>query len=688
MGRAGSRGRGKLVDWCEQASRDAQRALVMIWKVVLVLMAVAGGVWAEGPTMPEIGTTPAGVTPVEGGTSTAATTTPLANTAVAATEAASAPAGAPPVTEARPALRMVWVGADHPSGIYYAKEEGKVSLVVENTGAKPDRVNGEVEFGERAAGGADAGAAWKPRVVTPIAAMDLGPQQRARLEVGVTFAEPGPYELRWNGRPVLSANGVDLECIFPPRGAGKGAVTPWVARMPLGAGTVAGLLADYGRRTGVRRVVLEDPWPTPVMGKEGIFGGPLALDARQLDDLLADARAGGVDVIVRVELGGAGNAQQAAALHQHIAALVAHGKGAIKAMVLEPGRADRTAPAVSAYRALYLAAYDAAKKADKGILMGGAGSAAQTVALLWGKGGGGMDMGAYVDAWVADGTMADLEWARRAAGPVGAGDQARLRPVWVLPGPGQMSPAALLAEGVKVVPVWSADAVGEVGDRGVTAHLLGGAALFERVRPELPPYIAVFQGDGYALAAVAGLGAGTAVDAAWPGLVRAAGDAKARGTLAVLDDTGDMGVVDEAGREVDCRMGDNVNVPLDRRSARYVLQGGNAEDLAAVLRTAAVKGLPAVEVSATVTPAGHEGQAGAVKVQVRNATVDEVSGTVKVLATGAQGAGERVVGTQSLGPLASAKAAEVVVSVAAPKAGERLAVEVETNAGTVRAEVR
>ena len=661
----------------------------MLWKSALVVMVLAVGARAESPSMPEMGAGVAGSTsqPVAPVLPVPATQPDAVPPATPSEPAATIPDAATlPAAEPAHALRMMWTGADHASGIYYAREEGKISLIVENTNAAAEQLAGQVEFGVRPAGkeGA-AGVVWKPLVVTPITSMEVGAKQRAKLEVAVTFGGPGTYELRWSGRPVISANGIELECIFPPRGAegaDKKMGTPWVAPAPMGAGTVAGLLADYGKRTGIRRVVLEDLWPTPVVGREAIFVGPLALNARQLDDLFADAAAGGVDVIVRVELGGAGNAEQATALHQHIAALAGHGKGTIKAIVVEPGEAaagrpgaDAVARAESAYRSLYLATYDAAKKADKNIALAGAGSIRQTTALLWARGAGGVDMAAYVDTWVADGTLADLTHLAE------LGDKVKPRPLWVLPGVGQMSPAALLAEGVKVVPVWRGDGTTvAVGDRGVTAHLFGGAALFERVRPELPPYIAVFQGDGYAVAAVAGLGAGTAVDKAWPGL------AGTGGTLALLDDGGDMRVVDEAGQDVDCRVGDALNVPLDRRT-RYVLQAGNAEDLSAVVRTAIIKGLPALEVAVTeVAPVAGAG--GGVKVKLRNATVDDVGGVVRVLALTADEANGNVVGQQDLPALASGKAAEVVVAVGGRKAGERWVVEVETKKGVQRLDVK
>src|SRR5262249_11948290 len=149
----------------------------------------------------------------------------------------------------------------------------------------------------------------------------------------------------------------------------------------------------------------------------------------------------------------------------------------------------------------------------------------------------------------------------------------RKLPTWLLPPPSAdpwplVPPAAGLAQNAVVVPVPPPDI-----DRGATLHLLGGAVFFQRVR--LPaigsaastapaehaapltsnmPFIAVFQGEGFAAAATAGLSAGTDLDDAFPLLARtrtqvepAGPDAKPQPDypyLEVPDDTRSMRVVD------------------------------------------------------------------------------------------------------------------------------------------------
>ena len=79
----------------------------------------------------------------------------------------------------------------------------------------------------------------------------------------------------------------------------------------------------------------------------------------------------------------------------------------------------------------------------------------------------------------------------------------------------------------------------------------------------------VFQGNDYAVAAVAG------------------GKAGGQESVRVPDDTRDLQVVDTAGRPVNCRVGDLLFIPLDGHM-RYLLSSGSGEDLAAVLRPARI----------------------------------------------------------------------------------------------------
>src|SRR5262249_52849324 len=143
------------------------------------------------------------------------------------------------------------------------------------------------------------------------------------------------------------------------------------------------------------------------------------------------------------------------------------------------------------------------------ILLLGAGTAADTSALV------GADLHHYLDAL-----------AVTSSGPASAA--LKQLPLWLLPplGANTCPPAVGLAQNAAVVTVSPPEL-----DHGVTAHLLNDTVLFQPVRlvstadaPIQFPFVAVFQGDGYAVAAIAGLSAGTDLDADLPGLARARTD--------------------------------------------------------------------------------------------------------------------------------------------------------------------
>ncbi|MGN6370906.1 MAG: hypothetical protein ACTHN5_21845 [Phycisphaerae bacterium] len=213
-------------------------------------------------------------------------------------------------------------------------------------------------------------------------------------------------------------------------------------------------------------------------------------------------------------------------------------------------------------------------------------------------------------------------------------------PLWVMPSPGGEAPAAAiaLAEDGAVVTIPAPGA-----DHGATAHLLGGAAFYQKLSAAGYPYVAAFQGDGYAVAAVCGVGAGTPLDALYPALgkgrttVEAAGEGGkgANANLEVADEPGSMRVVDGAGAAVDCRDDDTLYVPAGEKVV-YVIAGGTAEDLMSILRVAEGNRLPVADVGMV------KGEGGVV-VRVRNITGDELRGKVKVLAGDGTVIGEKEV---------------------------------------------
>ena len=633
-------------------------------------------------------------------------------------------------------LRVSLVQCDHASGIYYARESARCTLLVENPNATPATLQGEIIFGQAAEGGSQP---FKPLSITPLTESSIAPRQRARIEVTGTVGAPGRYELRWNNRPVdaLSQSssigdkvagtlrvpsartplnrlpnatddgtrsvpatlgrieieqpldgavvaggggggGLEVRCIFPPRdlaptpetrpvtgeelpadgGAGKVKVNKspglWVMRLPRAAMLVPGYLADFSARTGISRFVLEDRWPVAFTDAEGnsVPGWPVDWSDTELETLLAQVRAAKVRLIIRVAIPPSvvANPARLTALHAHIAALLRAAGQQVEGIVvtmpgipLPPGPGE-LAPRVSAV-SFYLAIYDAAKKQDRNIVMLGLGSVTQTGEILYRHEAGQPDLTPYVDALAITQGFGELWQLNQAIAPAD-GTKSRTgswpqKPILILPhpphefgtgaGPAREvfeSPALALAQGsvaglvggLKAVPVPDFD-------RGVTVHLFGQSVFYQRLRPDLPPFLAVFQGNGYAVAAIAGLGAGTPNDMEWPWL-----ETQSRGDLEVPDDSDELRVVDEVGNPVDCRRGDLLRIPLDHR-VRYLLQPtGSAEDLLATLRSSEVRGLTALEVRfVDLRPAdAATGTSAQLKLQLRNATSASFLGDLRV----------------------------------------------------------
>jgi hypothetical protein len=360
----------------------------------------------------------------------------------------------------------------------------------------------------------------------------------------------------------------------------------------------------------------------------------------------------------------------------------------VRAVAIVPeGPADGppTAAQAAAFRAFYLAGYEAAKREDKNLLMLGAGTAQATLDYLGGN------LAAYLDAVaVTDAALQPLLVQRS--------DAFARRPLWVLPPTAgdagalapPIPPAAALTAGAVVAPLPPPAA-----DRGATAHLLGGTVLLTPIhlagaKVEELPFIAVFQGDGYAVAAVAGLSAGTRLDALFPTLARTRtavepvrpSDEPPYPNVEVSDDTHTMRVVDAAGAPVDCRVGDSVYVPAADRMT-YVLQAGAAEDLAGSLRPAIANHMP------LVSPSAAEAGPGAVVVRLTNIRTDELGGTVRLISP--PGAGQdrpQVLGEAPFVPISPGKTLELSVEVAAPAPADRpLIVEITTPAARQRTAV-
>lgn len=511
-------------------------------------------------------------------------------------------------------------GEDHPTGIYHAKVQARLRLTVDNTSDEPLPLSGELLFGSLQSAAPGAPASFKTLSVTPLARSTLRPGARATIPLQVTFAAPGSYEVRWSAdnKPIPHVSGTSLQCIFAPRLPLDRNDSPWLTSVPRQAPHTPGYLADYVLQTSIHRFLIDERFAFDPQANVGLgFGASLGqgepIGNREVDAFLAEVSQARASLILRVTVPSSGipDPRTLAGFRQYLADAIRRSRSALRAVVIAPDdRTAETAEGLVAYRAFYLAGYEAAKAENKNLLMLGAGTAQATRFLLLSQ-----NLAPYLDAIAI--TDASIQ-------PALLGEAPR-RPLWVLPPPvpepwrafPPTPPAAALALPAAVVPL-PPPAI----DRGVHAHLLGGAVLFQRVHlavaaatqgadpaPVPPnnelPFIAVFQGDGYAVAAIAGFSAGTPIDALYPELARTRSVVEllipsskpAHPNLEIGDDTHSMRVVDTEGTPVDCRVGDSLFVPAGDK-VMYILQAGNADELAGPLRPAILNRFPMVSLQA------------------------------------------------------------------------------------------
>ncbi len=354
-------------------------------------------------------------------------------------------------------------------------------------------------------------------------------------------------------------------------------------------------------QTSVRRFLIDERFAFDEKANLGLsFGASFDAPADEVNGVLAEAARAKAELVLRITAPAKADARTLAAFKQYLTDAVQRGRGSVRAVVIAPDA--KSDPA--AFRTIYLSAYESIKRSDKTILMLGAGTAQATQEFLLAE-----HLEAYLDAIaVTD-----------AAGQPALLPDAPRRPLWILP-PAiadpwtGLPPAAALAQNAAVIAVPPPHV-----DCGVMAHLFSGAVFLQRIYLPTPtgegtidpfvyelPYIAVFQGDGYAVAAVAGFSAGTPLDARYPDLARtrtvvdlaAPNDEPPGPNLEVGDDTHTMRVVDDQGSALDCRVGDHLYVPAGDRMS-YVLQAGTADDLAGSLRPANTNHLPLFAVKCT-----------------------------------------------------------------------------------------
>ncbi|HVS72601.1 MAG TPA: hypothetical protein VHQ47_15195, partial [Phycisphaerae bacterium] len=122
-----------------------------------------------------------------------------------------------PDTQPSP-LHFSWAALDHPSAIYHPTDPASLAIFVDNPTSSPQPLAGEILFGPSL-----PNDTFKPLSVTPISPATIAPGQRAKLPLALTFANVGPYELRFrpdpsaHSQPISHPRNLPLLCTFAPR---------------------------------------------------------------------------------------------------------------------------------------------------------------------------------------------------------------------------------------------------------------------------------------------------------------------------------------------------------------------------------------------------------------------------------------------------------------------------------------
>jgi hypothetical protein len=599
---------------------------------------------------------------------------------------AISPPASVPATFPAGSLHFTWDAPDHLSGIYHVKDDASLTVQIDNTSGQAAEILGDILFGSRSAGGD-----FKIISVIPVAAATLSPGERAKIPLKMTFGAAGPYELRWrqgdHAIPIAAANGLSLQCIFAPR-AGKAAEeSPWITTLPRAA-IHPGYLSDDVRQTAVRRFLIDERFTYDLATNVGLgLGASLGVSGKDADAMFAEAAKCNAELLLRVTVPiGMSDPKTVSAFKEYLTDGIRRGKGTLTAIAILPASPDGGAVSEAQrrnYVTLYLAGYQAAKSADKKMLMLGAGSQRLTAEWLLTPDA---KLLSYVDAMAITDAAAEVAFARQITGE-------RKIPFFLLPpASGTLWPpaAAGLTAGAALVAVPPPNV-----DNGVTEHLLGGAVMLQRVQvsvassdPNGPqstkvPFAAVFQGDGYSLAAVAGFSAGTELDAAFPSLARTRtqvdlvkpNDDPATPNLEIGDDTRAMRVVDAAGAPVDCRVGDNVFVPATDKVV-YLIHGGSAEELAGMIRPADPNHLPIFDLQLIPTPQAAPDINWTLHLQ--NIATRETAGTVRLINPPAAGESPAILAEKDFAAISPGKTMEVPLELAAKLSFGTIVVEITT----------
>ncbi len=566
-------------------------------------------------------------------------------------------------------LRVVLTAQSHPSGLYHPGDHTKLNIRIINTGKNAHLLSGNLRWVWQGGDGKKAILLAK----TPIRPTMLTQGQIVRIALPETLVAVGRYRLLWHKVVIPALKTVQYpRCIYAARSAAAaGKKIPWIAPLPRQfiSGNSSGFIADYIRETGIKQYV----YNIRLSGERGNdFPKRTLRVAKQLEQA-------GAKIIAVFTVAGSSPDQNPQIIYRAITDNLKAMSAVCQAVVVRFSGSP-TPQTVSIVNAVIPRVHDALRALH---------CRAKLFATpdVIGAGEGNMALATMIGGVALSDTRQSLHLCHN----LEQSDPAL--PVMILPAAytranrvphrAEPDPALFLAAAARYVPVLTYS-------NNFEPHVLGSRQFYSLVHPQLPFLAAVFKQGNGSCAVVTGLGSGALPDtqysdwrtspplmikrSVWRAAIKG-GTASwkhlrallpepgkfPRGKMIVVDAEGLMATRNAHGRRPPVPYPGWQEIPLNQH-VYFLTYPGTAADLAAGLRTAAIKDIP---LGVVTLPAKANGPLGhTISLLIRNARVGRLQGILSLWGLEKSDKHCRVVQMSSavhFGPIHSGKTGDVTL---------------------------
>ena len=569
-----------------------------------------------------------------------------------------------------PDLQIALTGQSHPSGLYHVGDQTTLKIRIRNPGASAQMLSGNLRWMIK------RGHGKVPTLLatTPIRPTMLTSGQIVRIALPETFSAVGRYELLYHKTIIQMRQAFQSpRCIYAPSSTLTGKSVPWIASMPQPfiSAHPAGFIGSFISETGIRQYLFNINLSTHHR---------TGFETRESRMALRLKRSG-ARLIPVLTISAADTRQSplisSNALIQQLKTVI----GICPAIVVRFSSAPTPAMAGVA-DALIPRLHDALQALNSSVPI-------FATPDVIGAGKGNMALTSLIGGVALSDTYQSMRLCHHLEQSNAA------LPVMILPRsyslPNGISnhaapnPALFLAAAATYVPV-------PAHANNFELHVLGTGQLFSIVHPHLAFLAAVFKQPYGSCAIVSGPGSGEVADHQWiawrnnpPGMIKddiwrtAIADGHLgwkrllalippagkfpRGKLIVVDAEGLMATRNTRGRSVPAPYPGWQEIPLNRH-VYFLTYPGTPSDLAAALRTASIKGLPAADV--TIASNVSTKDIHTLTLSIRNARLGRLLGNISVWELAKLPTGNRVLQISSavrFGPIHSGNTALVTLHI-------------------------